>query len=669
MVVLNEDKSIYLTRGDAVTFPVSYEGYTFQPGDVVRFKVYGKKDAKNVVLQKDFGVTEECEEVEISLTSADTKIGEVISKPKDYWYEVELNPFDKADTFIGYGLDGAVVFKLFPEGDDVPEFVVEPEDIPVVDKELDMTSTRPVQNQAIARAVTSLRATAEATADAAVAAGQAVAVERARIDNLVTAETVDDELVDIRVGADGVTYGSAGSSVRGQVSGIYKDLSHLPTFFKAVRTSFDGVGYITLEGSYGTQATASSYILMDVKQGETFLLYGSASTVREPVYFFSGSTLLATITAAEFVSPHLFTVPNGANKMGITLANAYEVKLMQLVNGTGWVTPQMYGAVGDGVHDDTEAFGMLNGKCAYIPEGVYRVSHVTYNDNTRIIGSGMRNTIIQQISGSHTDLIHMSNAYNCLLQDLTLRGNYDESEDDETISLLKISTTAGTDTYSHHSRYSHLDIELASGNGVYVMGKGELTGNNWVMHFDDIRVYQCKRYCLRDESSDNKFSNLYLTNGGLGNLYLNGAGSELFTNVKLDGGGGRLGNNTDATQGALLIGVSSLNISFANLDVQSGYYDNIKLSSCKNIYITGNSNNAGIGVVEGGTCLKLFNVDNSYFNMAFFYVDKKPLRNIYANAACDKCLILYNSLYDGLVESASKTTSIVSFADFAKLLS
>jgi hypothetical protein len=221
MVVLNDDKSIYITRGDAVTFPISYAGHTFQPGEVVRFKVYGKKDAKNVVLQKDFPVTEECTEVEISLTSADTKIGEVISKPTDYWYEVELNPFDQADTFIGYGVDGAAVFKLFPEGDDVPEFVVEPEDIPVVDKELDMTSTRPVQNQAVARAVASLRGAVDKTDAKGADTANELAVERARIDNLVSGASAGDaEVVDIRVGADGVTYASAGTAVRGQFADV-----------------------------------------------------------------------------------------------------------------------------------------------------------------------------------------------------------------------------------------------------------------------------------------------------------------------------------------------------------------------------------------------------------------------------------------------------------------
>jgi hypothetical protein len=160
MFTLNDDNSIYATRGDIVFFSVSAEDdgkpYKFQPGDVVRIKVYGKKDAENVVLQKDFPVTEVTENVEIFLTEEDTKIGEVISKPKDYWYEVELNPGDDPQTIIGYDEDGAKVFKLFPEGDDIPEFVPEPEEIPVVDAELDMTSPRPVANRAVAKAFAGL---------------------------------------------------------------------------------------------------------------------------------------------------------------------------------------------------------------------------------------------------------------------------------------------------------------------------------------------------------------------------------------------------------------------------------------------------------------------------------------------------------------------------------
>ena len=58
-------------------------------------------------------------QVEIFLHGAETKFGEVINKPVDYWYEVELNPETKPQTIIGYDEDGAKVFKLFPEGRDV----------------------------------------------------------------------------------------------------------------------------------------------------------------------------------------------------------------------------------------------------------------------------------------------------------------------------------------------------------------------------------------------------------------------------------------------------------------------------------------------------------------------------------------------------------------------
>lgn len=222
MFTLNDDLSIYATRGDIVFFSVSAEEdgkpYKFQAGDVVRIKVFGKKDAENVVLQKDFPVTEVTEEVEIFLSEEDTKIGEVISKPKDYWYEVELNPYDNPQTIIGYDEDGAKVFRLFPEGDDIPEWTPDPEDIRVMDDELDMTSTRPVQNQAIARAVVSLRADFDRVDNQTKNTANDLALERARIDNLATLKdgstTGDAELIDLRVRADGSQHTNAGTAMR-----------------------------------------------------------------------------------------------------------------------------------------------------------------------------------------------------------------------------------------------------------------------------------------------------------------------------------------------------------------------------------------------------------------------------------------------------------------------
>ena len=123
MFVVNDDKSIFATRGDVVFFSVSADDngtpFVFKAGDVVRIKVFGKNDVETVVLQKDFGVSGDATSVEIFLSGKDTKIGETISKPKDYWYEIEVNPDNYPQTIIGYDEDGAKLFRLFPEGGDV----------------------------------------------------------------------------------------------------------------------------------------------------------------------------------------------------------------------------------------------------------------------------------------------------------------------------------------------------------------------------------------------------------------------------------------------------------------------------------------------------------------------------------------------------------------------
>ena len=156
MFKINDDLSIYVTRGDAVVFNLNAttddgETYIFKPEDVVRIKIMERKGCEDVVFQKVFVIEEETDTVEISLSGEDTTIGDVISKPTDYWYEVELNPFTIPQTIIGYDDEaGAKIFKLFPEGNSD----LKPKDVPVVDRELDLYSDRPIQNQAVAWAVT-----------------------------------------------------------------------------------------------------------------------------------------------------------------------------------------------------------------------------------------------------------------------------------------------------------------------------------------------------------------------------------------------------------------------------------------------------------------------------------------------------------------------------------
>ena len=111
-----------ITRGDTATVDITAaysegESYLFQPNDVVRFKVVERKKCDHVVLQKDISVSSERSTVSVPLTSSETRIGSIINKPIDYWYEVELNPETEAQTIIGYDEDGPKIFRLYPEGD------------------------------------------------------------------------------------------------------------------------------------------------------------------------------------------------------------------------------------------------------------------------------------------------------------------------------------------------------------------------------------------------------------------------------------------------------------------------------------------------------------------------------------------------------------------------
>jgi hypothetical protein len=122
MFFVTADKEIHCTRGDAGVFTVTAlhndEPYKFQVGSVLRFKVFQKKDCGCVALQKDFDVVAETESVDIFVSGAETKIGGIINKPVDYWYEVELDPDTSPQTIIGYDEDGPKIFRLYPEGKD-----------------------------------------------------------------------------------------------------------------------------------------------------------------------------------------------------------------------------------------------------------------------------------------------------------------------------------------------------------------------------------------------------------------------------------------------------------------------------------------------------------------------------------------------------------------------
>lgn len=122
MFIIDEDgTTLKVTRGQSgtITFgALTPEGepYTFQVGDVLRLNVTKVNKENLVVMSVDTIIQEETTEATISITSFDSKIGTVINKPTDYWYDIELNPDSAiAQMLLGYDDEGPKIFKLYPE--------------------------------------------------------------------------------------------------------------------------------------------------------------------------------------------------------------------------------------------------------------------------------------------------------------------------------------------------------------------------------------------------------------------------------------------------------------------------------------------------------------------------------------------------------------------------
>lgn len=107
-----ETKEITINRGDRGTIILTNTLGNFKVGDKLKFSIIDKGNYKNLVFQKTYTVTEEGTKFYLTLTSEDTRFGEIISREKVYWYEIDYND---GNTLIGYDKNKGKKFVLYPE--------------------------------------------------------------------------------------------------------------------------------------------------------------------------------------------------------------------------------------------------------------------------------------------------------------------------------------------------------------------------------------------------------------------------------------------------------------------------------------------------------------------------------------------------------------------------
>lgn len=151
-------------------------------------------------------------------------------------------------------------------------------------------------------------------------------VQKQRIDNIVAlpdgSTTGDAELTDIRVGADGVTYNTAGTAVREQVSSLKEDLVGITDKIVTSDNTFDNIfissGYINLETGEIAQSPRYKYTkrFYKINDGVDRVLYLRTSQIVSSSSVF---TILFYDNSKQYLS--LWNQYNSGSEFSIKIPN------------------------------------------------------------------------------------------------------------------------------------------------------------------------------------------------------------------------------------------------------------------------------------------------------------------------------------------------------------
>lgn len=189
-----------------------------------------------------------------------------------------------------------------------------------------------------------------------------------------------------------------------------------------------------------------------------------------------------------------------------------------------YVTPQMYGAKGDGITDDSEAFksALQSNLPLFVPKGTYIVSNVEVPAYKEIVGSGNYSTIIlNKIAGSKTFIFNKDSYYASISNMRIAESIGDSNEHTVSIDI----------DYTGHSEYPQ-DINVTIQNMTFGSCNNAiyLHNNARGCSITDCRFEGSKLWAIRCDGTDNFINECDIHNSVNGMLL---GSNNLVTNVKI----------------------------------------------------------------------------------------------------------------------------------------
>jgi hypothetical protein len=267
------------------------------------------------------------------------------------------------------------------------------------------------------------------------------------------------------------------------------------------------------------------------------------------------------------------------------------------------VSVKDFGAVGDGVADDTaavqaaiNALTIGGGGTVYLPKGIYICTTLNLKNRVVLQGAGRGATVLKLKAGTDANLLVVE-AAGALMgwHSLTFNGN---QEANAAGSCIFVETTSSGDGNSFAPYTGGVDTPPESYKHIiatdWVAGNAEENGvyispSNFQIFFDNFVVSHCGRDGLITYCSDSIFSNFYAEKNGRCGLYATGSNNK-FSNGKVIWNG-----RTINTFGGLREQGSENQ--FVLVEAQDNYCDGIQILGTSPTFIACTSNTNGYKAV------------------------------------------------------------------------
>ena len=252
----------------------------------------------------------------------------------------------------------------------------------------------------------------------------AIAVERARIDSIVKLEngstTGDAELQDIRIGADGTTYESAGTAVREQINRLTKENDSISIFLPIETVVKEPHGYYNSNLEYVETSYYYTCEPIECEKYDTFIVNftGIGSAAYKVALFDENKNIIGVDLVGEGSSTvfeeRTYTILKNASYVSFTVfddySNKFYAKKKKLVN-THNVNP-LYGKRLGGLGDSLMS-------TAYTGSGKEWLSLIGSRNNMSVYNYAVSGNPIACVSADNNEGVEV----------VGMSGRYEEMED------------------------------------------------------------------------------------------------------------------------------------------------------------------------------------------------------------------------------------------------